>query len=91
MALDTLPDEFKRHARDYIDGTKEIGNLVQQMKNIKRDGLPSTMTRVAFEHIVLTYVLNEFDDAAVMYTHASLAVRKRTYTFFDGLCANRNP
>lgn len=85
QALEMLPDEFEHDARPYISGAKDIANLIQQLKNIKRDGLPASLTRVTVEHIVLTYCHDEFDDAAHMYKRASHAVRKKTCAFFNGL------
>ncbi len=35
-ALDMLPDTLKSHASAYIDETKDIGNLIQQLKNRRR-------------------------------------------------------
>src|SRR5262245_16032041 len=50
LALRMLPDEFNRDARPYIEGAKDIANLMQQIKNLKRDNIPDSMTRVTVDH-----------------------------------------
>lgn len=85
LVLNQLRDEFKSEAGAYLDGTKDIGNLEQQLKNRKRGGLPASMTRVATNHIVIAFIFEQFDDAARMYKRSDHSVRKQARAFFNKL------
>ena len=85
IALDMLPDALKSDASAYIDGTKDIGNLIQQLKNRRRDGIASSMERVTFNHILIAHFFDKFEDAARMYKAASHSVRKEFCEYVDPL------